>query len=420
MAAPAAPARLSADFWKYWSGQTVNNLGSSFTQFALPLLVYKLTGSAVNLALTTAAAFLPYLLFGLVIGAWVDRADRKRLMIATNLVSAAVIASVPLVAWLGSLTVWWIYAVAFASTTMAVVFNTAEFAAIPSLVSSDNLVTANGRITASFSAAFVVGPLLGGALLAFFPVQNLLLIDAASFLVSTALLGLIRTSFNKAPAKSAVTQSIRRDIVAGLRYVFGHPVLRAISIMMALVNFVGVSRWSQIVLFAKERLAASDSQIGLLYSAGGLGVVVLGLAAGPLRRRWSFGQVALGALMANAVLMFAFAFNRWYWLAILLWGAQSGLAILFNINTGSLRQAITPNHLLGRVVSIAGVIAWSANPLGALLGGIAIERTHNVALVYAVISVLVFLIPVGFAFSPLGHAERYLPPKSASPAAESA
>jgi MFS family permease len=411
MAAAVAPARLSADFWKYWSGQTVNNLGSSFTQFALPLLVYKLTGSAVNLALTTAAAFLPYLLFGLVIGAWVDRADRKRLMIATNLVSAGVIASVPLVAWLGSLTVWWIYAVAFASTTMAVVFNTAEFAAIPSLVTSDNLVTANGRITASFSAAFVVGPLLGGALLAFFPVQNLLLIDAASFLVSTALLGLIRTSFNKAPAKSAVTQGIRRDIVTGLRYVFGHPVLRAISIMMALVNFVGVTRWSQVVLFAKERLAANDSQIGLLYSAGGLGVVVLGLVAGPLRRRLSFGQAALGALMANAVLLFFFAFNRWYWLALLLWGAQSGLAIFFNINTGSLRQAITPNHLLGRVVSIAGVIAWSANPLGALLGGIAIERTHNVALVYAVISVLVFLIPVGFAFSPLGHAERYLPPK---------
>ena len=88
--------RLSNEFWKFWLGQTISNLGTSFTQFALPLLVFKLTGSALNLAITSAATFLPYLLFGLVIGAWVDRVDRKRLMIATDIARAAVIASIPL------------------------------------------------------------------------------------------------------------------------------------------------------------------------------------------------------------------------------------------------------------------------------------------------------------------------------------
>src|ERR671935_2258414 len=85
------------------------------------------------------------------------------------------------------------------------------------------------------------------------------------------------------------------------------------------------------------------------------------------------------------------------------------LAILFNISTASLRQAIVPNHLLGRILSIAGVLAWSANPVGAFLGGLAIEWTHNVALVYGVIGALVMLIPFCFSFSPLGHAERYVP-----------
>src|SRR5258708_21703382 len=101
--------RLSNELWKFWLGQTISNLGTSFTQFALPLLVFKLTGSALNLAITTAATFLPYLLFGLVIGAWVDRVDRKKLMIATDIARAAVIASIPLLASMDRLSVEWIY-----------------------------------------------------------------------------------------------------------------------------------------------------------------------------------------------------------------------------------------------------------------------------------------------------------------------
>ncbi|MBX6342635.1 MAG: MFS transporter, partial [Thermomicrobiaceae bacterium] len=162
--ATAPTGGLSRDFWVFWTGQTVSNLGTSFTLFALPLLVFKLTGSAMNLALTTVADFLPYLLFGLLIGAWVDRADRKRVMIAVELLRALAIGSIPLMAALGRLSVWWIYGVGFVVATLGIFFSACEFAAIPSLVPSDDLVAANGRIQASYSAATIVGPLLAGAL----------------------------------------------------------------------------------------------------------------------------------------------------------------------------------------------------------------------------------------------------------------
>src|SRR5215470_6452342 len=129
--------RRAADFWTFFVGQAASNLGTSFTLFALPLLVFKLTGSPLNLAIATAADMLPYLLFGLLIGAWVDRVDRKRLMILTDLTRAAVIATIPLMASLGQLTVMWIYGVAFAHATLGIFFNSAEFAAIPSLVRMD-------------------------------------------------------------------------------------------------------------------------------------------------------------------------------------------------------------------------------------------------------------------------------------------
>src|SRR5438132_6905957 len=115
-------SNFNGNFWKYWTGQTISNLGSSITLFALPLLVYKLTGSALNLGLSMAMNMLPYLLFGLLLGAWTDRVDRKRMMIFTDIGRAAIIATIPLMALMGSLSVWWIYAVGFLHTTLTICF----------------------------------------------------------------------------------------------------------------------------------------------------------------------------------------------------------------------------------------------------------------------------------------------------------
>lgn len=403
--------RLNTDFWKYWTGQTVSNLGSSITLFALPLLVYKLTGSAFNLGITTAAEFIPYLLFGLILGAWTDRVNRKRMMIGTDVARSFIIASIPLLYAFGLLTVWWIYIVGFVHATLTICFEAGQFAAIPSLVNKDDLVTANGRIQASYSGASVVGPLLAGVLVTLVPLAALMLIDAFSFLASSFSLALIRISFNSGEKRERT--SIRSDVVEGLRYVLRHPVLRNISLMMALVNFVAVTTNAQLIFFAKTRLQATDFQASLLYSAGSLGVVILALAAGPLRKHWSFSTVALGALMLEGILTVIFSLMHMYWAAVVLWTLIGGLGILFNINTSSLRQTIVPNHLLGRVVSIASVLAWSAIPLGSLLGGYAISRTQNVVLVYGVIGALIFLIAFAFSFTALGHADRYIPKPNA-------
>lgn len=206
------------------------------TQFAVPLLVFKLTGSAVSLGIAAAAFGLPHLLFGLVIGAWTDRVDRKRLMIVVDVLSALLVASVPVAAAAGVLSVWWLYVVVFGAATLSIFFEASQFGAIPSLVGRDELVSANGRIQASFAAASVLGPLAAGALLVFLPVEDVLFVDAASFLCSAVMLSLIARAFN-APRERERT-SIRADIVEGLRYVLRHPVLRNISAMMAMVNFV--------------------------------------------------------------------------------------------------------------------------------------------------------------------------------------
>jgi len=410
---------MSPDFFKFWAGQTISNLGSSFTQWAVPLLVFQLSHSAVNLGIAVAATFLPYLLFGLPIGAWMDRVDRKRAMIVLDSINALVIVSIPLVAQFGHLTVWWIYAVTFIQSTVFIAFSAGEFAAIPSLVSTDDLVTANGRIQATYSAAQVAGPLLAGALISFMPLVWVMSVDAASFAISAVTLALITRSFNTASEEPKEATTILQDVREGLGYVWSHPVLRNISVMMALINFVGATTFAQLVLFATERLDASKFQIGILFAAGSAGVVVTGLLAGRLRKRFSFTTLAMTSLMLMGGCTIIFAGMHWFWAALPLWAAASGLGILFNINTGSLRQAIVPNNLLSRVLSIAGVLAWSAIPAGALIGGWVVSATGNVAAVYGAIGIMTICIAAFFRFfTALGDAERYVEERKATEQAE--
>jgi MFS family permease len=401
-------SRLGRDFELFFGGQLFSNLGGSVSLLLIPLIVYKLTGSALNLAISSVTEFVPYLLFGLVIGAYVDRLHRRRVMIVTDLLRALAIGSIPVLYAAGGLQVWWIYVVGFVSSVLGIFFSNSQSTAIPALVGRDDLVRANGRITASYSAMEVAGPLIAGAMVSVLHPALALTIDAASFVVSAFTLALIRTSFDAAEPRPRAR--VRDDIAEGLRYVLGHPVLRSISAMMALINLFATSIvYSQTVYLAKAHLGAGDSQVGILFAFGGAGVVVTGLLAGRLRQRLSFGQAALGGLMASGGFMIAIAAVTNVWAGMIMWAGITGCGTLLDINTMSLRQAISPPAMLGRVMSVAQVLAWSAIPLGSIIGGAAISSTHRVAAVYAGCGVWQITVAALFALGPLGHAQRWTP-----------
>ena len=401
------------DFWLFLSGQTISTLGTAFSGFALPLLVFQLTHSPLNLAITTATFALPHLLFGLFVGAWVDRVNRKRLMIAVDLLLVVVMLTIPALALFGKLSVLWIYAVDFTASSLSLVFQQAEFTAIPSLVGQQDLVTANGRINASYQAAFVAGPTLAGAIASVISVPALLVVDSVSYAISAVALAWIRVDFNRPEADGDKPPTrILAEVGEGLRYVVSHPVLRNISLMMMLFNFVDSTFNAQSVLYAKQRLHASNFELGLYFAMEGLGAVLFSLLAGSLRRRLSFSAVVIGCLALTGVMTVVLAGLTWIWAALPVLALRSGFGSLLNINTFSLRQAIVPNRMLGRVLSVAGVLAFSAMPLGSLAGGYLIAVTHNVALVFGGVGVLLIIIPLAFSRTSLGHADQYLPPEA--------
>jgi hypothetical protein len=180
--------------------------------------------------------------------------------------------------------------------------------------------------------------------------------------------------------------------------------------MAVLLNLGSATIPSQLVFFAKEQLGANNTEVSLLYTAGGTGVVVLSLVASPLRARLPFSRVILGAVTAGALVTIALSLTHQFWVAVPLWALFIGSITFFRINTDSLRQFIVPDELMSRVTSFSLVLAWSATPIGAGLGGLAITWTGNIALVYAVIGLANLLIMFVFATcTALGHADDYLP-----------
>lgn len=365
----------SVDFARFWAAEAISATGSQFTAVALPLLAaLTLEASPMAVGTLAAAAGLPHLLFGLVAGAWVDRLRRRPLMIAADLGRAALLASIPLMALFGVLRIELLMVVAFLAETLTVFFDVAYLSYLPSLVARDGLVAANSRLEATASAAQVVGPALGGVLVRLLGAPLAMLADAVSFIFSAVFLWQIRAR-EEEPAPHASADGMGAEILQGLRAVWRSPVLRALAVSSTIVNLAGFLFLSIYVLYMTRELGLGADAVGLVFAAGGVGALLGSLLAGPSRDRWGVGRVLLGSqllfglfgmlvplavLFPHYALPFVVAAEFLQWVAVL----------VFQINAVSLRQAITPDRLLGRVNGTMRCTVWGARPIGSLLGGI--------------------------------------------------
>lgn len=257
---------------------------------------------------------------------------------------------------------------------------------------------------AAYSAASVVGPLLAGGLAARVSLPLLLLVDAGSFLIAAFVLSTIQQRFDRAVLRPS--RSLGQDLLDGLRYVWTQPAIRALTLLLLVLNATGPTVRVQLVVFAQRQLGATDTQIALFASAAGAAVLLASLLAGRLSRRWQPGRIALTALIGNGVLLLALGQTFVLPLAVLLWALQAGLGVLVDIAVMSLRQSIVPTELLGRVTTITRTVGFVAVPLNALIGGIVIDRTSTIELVYSAIGGLTIIVGISFLFGVLGQPEQ--------------
>jgi len=363
-------AGLGSRFNKLWMASTVSNLGDGVMAVAFPLLVASITRDPLLVAGATFVNRIPWLLFALPAGALVDRMDRRRVMIAVDWGRAIVVGLLGVLLVVGQVDLIVVYVVAFLLGSAETMFDTSAEAIIPSRVDIELLDAANGRLQATeWAMNAFIGPPLGAALFAL-AVGIPFLFDAGSFVLAAVLVSAIGGSFRGQASTSDTPPDLRREIGAGIRWMWGHTVLRTLAFMAGINNLVGTGILAILVLYAQDILGLGGVGYGLLLATVGVGGLVGALTASIMAGRLGQGTTLLITLilMATGALVMGATSSA---IVAAATAGLFGLAIgMWNVVAVTLRQRITPDPLRGRVASVARLLAWGTQPLGALIGGV--------------------------------------------------
>lgn len=388
-------------YWRLWSASTATNVGDGIRAAAFPLVAVTFSRDPLVVSGLTVAAYLPWLLFGLIGGAIVDRVDRRRLSWTVNAARAVTLAV--LVAGLATdvATVWWLYLVAFIVGIGETLADNATLAMVPSLVPSDQLETANGRlVSAQVAGNEFIGPLLGSLL---FSVALLLPVVADGLAMGVAAV-LLLTLPTVAPSRQAGDGLVRMraSIVEGLQFVREQPRLRLVLVIGATLSIADAAWFSLLVLLAEQRLDLPSSGFGLLLAIGAVGGILGGMVAGAVIRRVTGGTATAVALTSTAIAQLVIALSTHVVVVGVMLAVTSGAFALWNTVSVTERQRRTPDWMLGRVNATYRTAALGAAPVGAVIGGL-VARSLGVTapLLMGVVPLLLLAVLAGRRLQPV-------------------
>jgi MFS family permease len=391
-----------SDYRKIWSAATISLMGSQVSQFAIPYIAaVVLHSSPLQVALLVTIEMLPFILFTLPAGAWLDRVRRRPVLVAGDVGRAAALITIPVAYAFGVLTIWQLYAVAFTTGFLTVLFDVADQSYLPVLLDSDDLVDGNAKLQFPAAAAQIVGPGFTGQIIGVIAAPFAIVVDAISFILSGGLIASIRKHEPKPERRLAADgsqTSLRQDIAEGLRYVLGNRYLRMIAGSTGTSNFGSSMAFSIYAVFVFVELGLAPGLVGLAAGLGAIGLIAGAVTAAPLAKRFGVGPVIVVSMFANGPALFLIAFLP---SAALVAGAMifgslllSGWsAVVYNVNQVSFRQAITPLEMQGRMNATMRFIVWGTMPVGSVAGGIlaSILPLRVTVLIGAMISSSAFL-----------------------------
>ncbi|MER7592080.1 MFS transporter [Micromonospora sp. NPDC127501] len=361
-------ARLGADFTKLWTAAAVSNVGDGVTMAAGPLLVASITDNPALIAGAVFAQQLPWLLFALISGAFVDRLDGRRLVVVVNLARAAALAGLAATIATDTVTVIIIYVVLFLLGAGETLADTAMGALLPAVVAPDDLASANARLYASFTVGnqFVAKPL--GAWLFVISAAVPFGVDALTFAISAALIaGIGRVPVSEKPRRRT---SLRTEVAAGVRWLWRHRLLRTLALTMGLGNVAFGAAFAVFVLYCQQRLGVSGLGYGVLLTTFAVGGLFGTTVAAKLTRASGSAALLRAGLIIEVVTHVSLAITTTPWIVAVVLVVFSIHAMVWGITVTSARQRVVPPHLRGRVGSVYALLDLGGAALGSLLGGL--------------------------------------------------
>lgn len=396
------PLWRHTDFMRLWTAQTISVFGDQFTGLAIPLIAaLTLRATPGQMGILTAVERAPFLLIGLFAGVWVDRLPRRPILITGDLGRAAVLLTIPFAALTAGLSMPHLYAVGLLVGILTVFFDVAYQAYLPALVNRRQLVEGNSKLEATRSLGNLAGPGIAGVVIQLISAPLAIVLDAVSFVVSGGLIGLIkgREPVVARSGRGAMLAEVRE----GLGVVLGNRLLRSIAGCTGTSNFFTSALFTLYILFVTRDLGLNAAQIGVIFSLGNVSGLLGALSAARVAARFGVGRTIVGAAFLGGLGLIPVALatreNAFVLLVLAgLLGSFAGPA--YNINQVSLRQAITPHRLQGRMNATMRFLVWGTMPLGGLLGG-ALGEALGLRVAIAVSAAGGLLAFLWVAFSPV-------------------
>lgn len=368
--------RRNRTFRDFWIGQTISLFGDQISLLAIPLLaVLSLDASATQVALLSAATMVPNLFFSVHFGAWADRIpNRRALMIGADLGRAVLLASLPIAAAFGVLSLPQLFVVALLSGTLAVLSDVAYYTVFVSLISRDEYIEGSALVNGSRAISFVGGSGIAGLLVQVFTAPFAMLADALSFVASALFLRRAKT------IEAPVQAEDGRGLLEGIRFIWRTPLIRASLSAAATFNLFNAAFWALLVVFAVRTLGISAGALGLALAVGSLGSVLGTVLAGRFSRRFGLGNsLILAFVLAPAPLLLVAAAGGSTGMVLAMLGTAeflSGIGIMvLDVGLGALFAALIPDQLRARVSGAYIFVNFGVRPLGALGGGLLAAAT---------------------------------------------
>ncbi|MCQ4041031.1 MFS transporter [Streptantibioticus rubrisoli] len=390
------PLWRDRDFSVFWAAQTLSVVGDSFALIALPLLVFRATGSVAQMGLLTAVAAVASVVAGVFAGVVVDRLDRRMLLVACDLARMVLYGLVPLT-WAFGPHVWLLYMVLPLGEAVGMLFSVTYVTAVRALVPGDRITQANGRLNATAAAAGVIGPVLAGAVAGRFGPAAAVGVDAASFAVSAACVSFVRF---RGRTRTEQRSDGWRELLAGVAFLRRQPVLRTLTVLLSVFCFLTLGLDDLIVYHLKHDLGQGDGTVGTVFAIGALGTVTGALLVAPIRRTMGFGVAWIGGVAVGGLALAGIGSAGSVPVIGALAAAFLGCVSVAGTCSMSLRQEVTPDHLLGRVTSAFWTIHYSAAPVGAAVLTWAAQRCGT-AVVCLVAGACCLLTAVLALFTPV-------------------
>ncbi len=387
---------LGASYYKLFAGTVVSNLGDGMATVAYPWLASAITRNPILIALVAVAQRLPWLLFTLPAGVLTDRVDRRKAMVAMDVlrgVSTLVIAfavldrqdvlpgpaEVEAVTGTQSGLFLLILAATLLLGMAEVLRDNANQTIMPSIVRPHQLEKANGRIWSieGVMQTFVGPPLGSILLLAAFSVP--FFVDAGTFFIAAAMVFTIPGSFRAKRDETEPKQNFRQDLSEGVRWLMGHPLLRPMAIILGLMNAAAMIHGATFVLFAQDVMGVGPFVFGIIGFGGAIGGLIGGWIAPSISQRFGSGTALAMSVGVMTIVPLLIGLIATWPVVLVLFGVESLFIILWNVITVSLRQTIIPEDLLGRVNSVYRFFAWGMIPFGAVIGGTIVWLVERVA-----------------------------------------